>query len=167
MKRLAILRSLEPSRKVRQVRKERKRAMKKLALLLPLLALLPVAGGCGNGTRGWRNIDLASLQAKTDTIAMDIASGRLSFAPRHISASHDSLARGDIPPFSDGTFANHVEAIGDYYYWDRSTVWGAEGFVVFPTSATIPSPLILEPFENVTRTKKIADRIWYCVGGNY
>ena len=138
-----------------------------IALLLPAFVLLLAAEGCGNGTRGWRNIDLVALQAETDAIALDIASGRLSFAPRHISASHDSLARGDIPPFSDGTFANHVEVVGDYYYWDRSTVYGAEGFVVFPSSAVIPSPLVLEPFKNVTRTKKLADRIWYCVGGNY
>ena len=141
--------------------------MKKLALLLPLLALLPVAGGCGNGMREWRNIDLVALRATTDAIALDIASGRLSFAPRHMSANHDSLARVDIPPFSDGTFANRVEAIGDYYYWDRSTVYGAEGFVVFPSAVAIPSPLVLEPFKNVTRTKKLADRIWYCVGGDY
>ena len=144
-----------------------KHTLRLLALALPAFVLLLAAEGCGNGMRGWRNIDLVALQATTDAIALDIASGRLSFAPRHMSASHDSLASGDIPPFSDGTFANRVEAIGDYYYWDRSTVWGAEGFVVFPTSAAIPSPLVLEPFENVTRTKKLADRIWYCVGGNY
>lgn len=154
MKRLLFLRALAE-------------AARFIAFILLAFVLLLATDGCGNGMREWRNIDLASLQAKTDTIAMDIASGRLSFAPRHMSARHDSLARGDIPPFSDGTFANRVEAIGDYYYWDRSTVWGAEGFVVFPTSAAIPSPLVLEPFENVTRTKKLADRIWYCVGGNY
>ena len=144
-----------------------KHTLRLLALALPAFVLLLAAEGCGNGMRGWRNIDLVALQATTDAIALDIASGRLSFAPRHISASHDSLARGDIPPFSDGTFANRVEVVGNYYYWDRSTVYGAEGFVVFPSAVAIPSPLVLEPFKNVTRTKKLADRIWYCVGGDY
>ena len=139
--------------------------MKRPLLILSLLALFLVAEGCGTGTRQtWKNIDLAALQATTDTLAARIADGSLSFAPRHISESNDSLADGDIPPFSDGTFANRVEAIGDSFYYDCSTVYGSEGLVVFPSSSAIPSPLVLEPFPNVTRTKQLTDRIWYCVG---